>query len=567
MSLRIPLAFSIAASVVIPRWLQPQGTGDLRPAISFDTTLTPSSPHDYRLRLSSGESVDLVVQQQGVDVVVEVKDPGGAISSFDSPNGRNGPEPVEIIADRSGLYSLRVRAFDTREPTGKYHLQVNAWRNSRETRALLRGRELVRDSATRWLAAHSASIPASGIVATTGSLAPLDSVSARARVIGLGEATHGSKEFNDFRISATRRLIERDGYRLIAIEASTARLSVLDKYVHGEIDGSPQFTRALESGWIGRRAQRELVRWLRQWNAAHPTDKVSLIGVDPQDIDIARDSLSAFLGRAYGSDFVGKLAPMFREFATADSQTLVFGDSNIDSATRAASIELLATLDLDAPVLVSRFGDAAVRANRDVARQLVEFAEFNSSGSGIVNRSRDYFMALNLFDALARAGAKTKAVYWAHNSHVAHPPNRSANGATAGGWLRQWLGCDYAAVGASFGEGAFVVQMPNDLTDRLWIAQLPPSPAESIDAVLSKMRTGASIAAWPCRVDSAALPTWLSQEHAMHWAGGLLSPGSSPSDSFRSFDLLKDFDAVYFIPHVSADEMPTDRPIIPGRKR
>ena len=567
MSLRVPFALSIAVSVIPACSLQPQSLRELRPGGSVDATLTPTTAHDYQLLLSSGESVDLVVQQIGVDIVVEVRDPAGRISSFDSPNGRNGPEPVEIIADRSGLYSLRVRAFDTSEPTGKYHLQVNAWRNARETTALLRSRELARDSATRWLAARSAPIPPSGIVAGAGSLAPLDSLAARARVIALGEATHGSKEFNDFRISATRRLIERNGFRLIAIEASTARLDVLNKYIHGEIDAGPLFTRALESGWIGRRAQRDLVRWLRGWNAAHRSEQVSLIGVDPQDNEIARDSLVSFLGRAYGSDFVDRLAPMFREFAAADSQTLVFGNSSIDSTARAASMELLATLELDAAVLSARFGTAAVEASRSTARQLVEFAEFNAWGAGILNRSRDYFMALNLFDALARAGGKTKAVYWAHNSHVAHTQNRSANGTTAGGWLRQWLGCDYAAIGASFGEGAFVVQMPNDLTDRLWIAQLPPSPAESIDAVLSKVRAGGSIATWPCRVDPVRIPGWLSRAQRMHWAGGLLSQSASPSESFRSFDLLRDFDAVYIIPRVSADEMPTDRPIIPGRKR
>ena len=198
--MRILPALSITLSFVVSRSLQPQGVRELRPGVSFDTTLAPTAPHDYRLRLSSGESVDLVVQQIGVDIVVEVKDPDGKVSSFDSPNGRNGPEAVEIIADRSGVYSLRVRAFDTSEPTGKYHLQVNVWRNARETAALLHNREIVRDSATRWLAARSASIPSSGILATTGSLTPLDSLAARARVVGLGEATHGSKELNDFRL-------------------------------------------------------------------------------------------------------------------------------------------------------------------------------------------------------------------------------------------------------------------------------------------------------------------------------------------------------------------------------
>ena len=547
--------------------LQSQAPRELRGVVAFDTTLSPTVPHDYRLRLSKRESVDIVVQQIGVDIVVEVRDPHGRVSSIDSPNGRNGPEPIEIIADDGGLYSLRVRAFDGREPVGRYHLQINAWRNATETAALLRGRELARDSATAWLSGRSASIPPSGVVANSGSLPPLDSIAGRARVVGLGEATHGSKELNDFRLSATRRLIERNGYRVVAIEASIARLEVLNKYVLGEIDAGPVVNRALESGWIGRRAQRELIAWLRQWNGAHPTAKASLIGLDPQDNAIARDSLAAFVSRAYGTELTARLAPMFREFAAADSQTLVFGNSNIDPGSRAASMELLARLDLDAAVLTSRFGSATVEVNRRAARQLVEFAEFNSSGGGSLNRSRDYFMALNLFEALEKSGPRSKAVFWAHNSHVAHPPGRSANARTSGAWLREWLGCAYAALGASFGEGAFVAQIPNDPTDRLAISQLPPSPPESIDAVLSKVRSGASIVSWNCRIDSVAVPVWLRRPHPMHWVGGLFTPGSNPSEAFRPFDLLTDFDGVYYLPRVTADEMPTDRPLIPARSR
>ena len=560
------LLSGIVALVVCPD-LQAQAPRELRGGAAFDTTLSASAPHGYRLRLSKGESVDLIVQQQGVDVVVEVRDPRGRMSSFDSPNGRNGPEPVEIIADEAGLYSLRVRAFDAREPVGRYHLQINAWRNAAETAALLRARELARDSATAWLSARSASIPPSGIVTDKGPLPPLDSIARRARVIGIGEATHGSKEFNDFRVSATRRLIGRNGYRLVAIEASVARLDVLNKYVRGEIAAGPVVTRALESGWIGRRAQRELVAWLRQWNGAHPSDKVSLIGLDPQDNAIARDSLAAFLSRAYGSDLMARLAPMFREFAAADSQTLVFGNSNIDSASRAASIELLTRLDLDAPVLKSRFGSAIVEANLGAARQLAQFAEFNSSGAGSVNRSRDYFMALNLFAALEKSGPTSKAVFWAHNAHVAHPGGRSASARTSGGWLREWLGCGYAAVGASFGEGAFVAQIPDDPADRLAISQLPLSPLESIDAVLSNIRSQASLASWACHIDATTVPAWLSGPHPMHWVGGLFTPGSAPSDAFRAFDLLTDFDGIYYLPRVTADEMPTDRPLIPARSR
>src|SRR6185437_11043102 len=85
------LFLPVALCVCSP--LQSQAPRELRGVVAFDTTLSPTVAHDYRLRLSKGESVDLVVQQIGVDVVVEVRDPRGRVSSIDSPNGRNGPEP------------------------------------------------------------------------------------------------------------------------------------------------------------------------------------------------------------------------------------------------------------------------------------------------------------------------------------------------------------------------------------------------------------------------------------------------------------------------------------------
>ncbi|HKR07662.1 MAG TPA: erythromycin esterase family protein [Gemmatimonadaceae bacterium] len=535
---------------------------------SFDSTLSPGVVHDYRLRLQAGESANLVVTQMGVDVVVEVRNGTGTlVSTIDSPNGRNGPEPVEIVADKGDTYALRVRPFDNNEPAGKYHLEIVALRSAAATSAMMRARRLARDSATAWLARRSAAIPASGRVPSRDALPPLDSLAMQARVVGIGEATHGSREFSDLRLAITRRLVQRNGYRIVAIEASTSRLAILNRYIAGEIAAGSYVTAALESGWIGRRAQRELLPWLRQWNVEHPNDRVELVGLDPQDNFTARDSLRAFLTRAYGSELTSRLAPMFAEFAAADSQTLVFADSRIDSTTRRSIVELIARLDLDAPALISRFGRSQVESASTTARHLAQFAEFNSNGNGFLNRSRDYYMAANLIDALNRAGPNTKALYWAHNTHVAHPVGQSVNARTAGAWLRDWLGCGYRSIAISFGEGSFVAQLPNDLTDRLAASTLPASPEESIDAVLGAIRKEATIAAWPCSVDSTSVPNWLTGPHPMHWVGALFTPGSPPTDAFRPFDLVRAFDGVVYFARVTADEMPQDRPLIPARKR
>jgi erythromycin esterase len=280
-----------------------QAPRPLSSGIAFDSSLAPSAAHRFSLRLAKGESANVVVRQIGVDVVLEVRAPDGSLfTTEDSPNGRTGDEPVEILAPASGTYVLLVRPYDASEPAGRYRLEVTALRNTRATARLLDARRLARDSAAAWFRPLSSALAATGVVPPDGSIPPLDGIAARVRVLGLGEATHGSREFGDFRLSVTKRLIQHGNYRIVAIEASESRLALLDRFVGGEAVPSAEVTKAIESGWIGRRSQRELVAWLREWNAGRPpADRVRLVGLDPQDNRTARESLGKFLETAYGA--------------------------------------------------------------------------------------------------------------------------------------------------------------------------------------------------------------------------------------------------------------------------
>ncbi|GEM_PF-1926712 len=530
---------------------------------AFDTALAAGTAHDYVVQLSKGESVELVVTQMGVDVVVEVRGSNGSLlKSIDSPTGRNGDEQVEIIAQKSGKYVIRVRPFDSREPPGKYRLAVTALRSARATAQLQHSREAARDSAVQWLRPRSIAIAASGVIADNTELPPFDSLAERVRVLAIGEATHGSREFGDVRLSLTRRLVARHGYRIIGIEASATRLTLLNRFVAGGSVSSGDVTRAIESGWIGRRALRELVQWLRAWNATQANERVQLVGVDAGDNADARDNLRDFLATAYGKEVSARWAAVERELAAADSQTLVFGDSGVDPNVRKAILEILAMVDLDEALLARRFGEAAVESARQSARILAEFADFNGNGSGMISHSRDWYMAMRVLRAV---GTHAKAVYWAHNAHVANP--RSTPSHTTGAFLRDALGCGYGSLAVTFNEGAFVAQIPNDTEDRLAISSLPPSPEESTEGVLSRLGTTGTMVTWSCVEAPAAVPAWLRQPHAMHWVGGLYLPGSPSSEAFRSFDLLQDFNGAVYLPRVTADEMPTDRPLIPSRQR
>ena len=502
----------------------------LAPGMTRHVTLQKGGSDTYALQLKRGESAAIVVHQQGVDVVVEVISPAGALlDSVDGPTGRNGDENVEIIAATSGEYQLRIRPYDANEPAGDYTLEVTAVRSVAATQALLESRRSARNQAAAWLKPRSEVFPSD--------LRRFGTVAQRARVIGLGEATHGSREFDDARLLLTKLLIQRYGYRFVAVEASAS---------------------LPETGWIGRRMLHVLLAFIDEWNSAHRSDPVRFVGVDAQQNAPLRDILRTFIEKAYGQPGLTAWNAAEKELIAADEQTLVFGDSSISTPTRDYLLKLRAMLDLDAPILRARFGDEALTQAQHAADIVAQFADFNSNDPQA--HSRDWYMATNV---LAAAGASDRAVYWAHNAHIASP----RNGRTSGSILRSVLGCAYAPIAITFGEGSFIAEMPNDLDDRLAQTTLPAAPPETVEGVVSSIATTPLLTVWDCDGSRADLPAWLQAPKPMHWVGGLYSPDTLASSAFRPFDLLADFDGLLYFPRVTAEDIPADRPHIPARKR
>lgn len=54
------------------------------------------------------------------------------------------------------------------------------------------------------------------------------------RVVLLGEASHGTAEFYRARAAITRRLIERHGFNIVAVEADWPDAAVIDRRVRGK---------------------------------------------------------------------------------------------------------------------------------------------------------------------------------------------------------------------------------------------------------------------------------------------------------------------------------------------
>lgn len=530
----------------------------LTEGISFEEAIAVGETRTYSVALRDGDTALVLVRQIGVDLVIDVTDPGGrTIDSVDSPTGRTGDEVVEIQAAAAGTYRLRIRPYDDKEPSGRYAVQYVSRKDRAQTAKSIQ-------DAIRWLGRRSLGLAPSGALGPGFPHERLRAALKGARVVGLGEATHGSREFGDLRLSLTKSLVAQRGFRIVAVEASESRLAALAPFINGETGDGPEVRKRIETGWIGRRTFRQLIEWVRQWNAQHPRDRVRIVGIDAQQNEDARRMLGPFLERAYGERVAQRWTEADAELTSADEQTAVFGDSRVNAGTKQFLLEVNAMLDVDAALLRARYGDRFETA-REAARTLLEFADFNSSGEGaVINHSRDHYMAARILRSLEEAGAGAKAVYWAHNSHVVHPKGSTAS---AGGVLRDVLGCGYFAIAGTFGRGAFVAQIPNDREDRLAISTLPAAPAGSIEDLFAKSGAGARLATWGCDAQPAGTPDWLTIPRKMHWVGGLYNPATNPAEAFRPFTMVADFDGIVYLPRVTAEDIPQDRPVIPGRKR
>jgi erythromycin esterase len=111
----------------------------------------------------------------------------------------------------------------------------------------------------------------------------------------MGEATHGTREFQQLKVRMFRFLVEQLGFTVFGIEANWPESLAVNEYVLG---GDLDPTTGL--GFIGWQTEdmRALLRWMRQYNqdAAH-TRKLKLYGFDMQVPELAESNVLGYLRR------------------------------------------------------------------------------------------------------------------------------------------------------------------------------------------------------------------------------------------------------------------------------
>ena len=246
-----------------------------------------------------------------------------------------------------------------------------------------------------------------------------------ARLVLLGEATHGTSEFYRMRARITRELITRRGFQFIAVEADWPDAARIDDYVLGgarrsTLDFVPfaRFPR-----WMWRNEEvHDFVDWLRAFNADRSGHKVSFDGLDLYSLFTSIAAVLTYLDEVdpdaakVARHRYGALTPWQKDPAAYGEAVLVGRYQSSEHAVVAILRDMLERRTEYARRDGERFFDAAQNAR--VVADAERYYRAMYYGSATSWNLRDAHMFETLQSLLGFYGPDSKGIVWEHNSHV-----------------------------------------------------------------------------------------------------------------------------------------------------
>jgi protein-L-isoaspartate(D-aspartate) O-methyltransferase len=313
---------------------------------------------------------------------------------------------------------------------------------------------------------------------------------AGSRVVLLGEATHGTSEFYQARAAITRRLIEEHGFTIVAVEADWPDGEVVDRYVrHRQPRRQAERPFQRFPTWMWRNTDvAELVERLREHNAQRaPETRVGFYGLDLYNMSGSIAAVLEYLDKvdpaaaAAARERYGCLTPWQQEPQTYGRAVLNDQYRNCEQAVVEQCRELLRRrLDYTAQDGES-FLDAAQSA-RLVASAERYYRIMYYGGAESWNL-RDTHMFETLEHLLEARGPSSKAIVWAHNSHIGDARFTEMGAVrdelNVGQLCRQRFGKDAALVG--FGTHTGTVAAASNWDGDMEVMRVRPSVRESYE--------------------------------------------------------------------------------------
>jgi len=324
---------------------------------------------------------------------------------------------------------------------------------------------------------------------TSANLEPLLQRIGDARVVLLGEASHGTSEFYSMREQISRALIERKGFTFIAIEGDWPDAARIDHYVrHATYSASEWTAFARFPTWMWRNHEvREFVDWLRKRNGlVEPGQRVAFHGLDLYSLFSSIRSVLSYLDDVdpqtarVARQRYGCLTPWQTDPTTYGQAALTGTYQTCEHEVVSMLSDLLQKHRAYAEHDGERFLDAVQNAKLIASAE--QYYRIMYYGSRASWNLRDSHMFGTLQNLLHFHGPESKAIVWAHNSHVGDSAatEMSARGEYNIGHLcREEFGS--AAYSIGFGTNSGTVAAATDWDGPMEVKKVRPALPQSYE--------------------------------------------------------------------------------------
>jgi len=341
----------------------------------------------------------------------------------------------------------------------------------------------------------ASSRPTTFPLSKTSDLDPLMDRIGDARIVLLGEASHGTHEYYTWRSRISRRLIEQKGFSFIAVEGDWPDCYHINRFVKGYADSGAYSTEVLHHfqrwpTWMWANWEiASLSDWLRAYNEGFSLErKVGFYGLDVYSLWESLESLTEYLRREdpeaarlamnavqcfepYGEEGVhyARAASVIPEPCRSEVKTLLR-----EIRRKAATYDH----DREAPLNAEINAMVAV----DAERYYESMISFGPQSWNI----RDTHMVDTLNRILHFHGPKAKAIVWEHNTHIGdarYTDMKEEGMVNVGQLVRQQHEIEDVVI-VGFGSYQGSVIAGKGWSEPMEVMPVPPARPGSVEALL-----------------------------------------------------------------------------------
>jgi erythromycin esterase len=393
-------------------------------------------------------------------------------------------------------------------------------------------------------------------------LQPLKQILKDVKVVGLGEATHGTREFFQIKHRLLEFLVTEMGFNAFALEAPYAASKPINDYVlYGRGDLATVLTGQGYVLWDTEEFM-EMLRWLRHYNDGISDDKkVKFYGLDLSYNQEGNEEILAYFHKV-APEVVIVADSLFRLLEVEVARwPLRMGEASqrIMLHSLPPLQDLIDYLTANRDTLISRSSLAQFEEVLLHTQVMKQWVMANTTAllpplNPVDIDMRSLYMAKNLVNLVEKGGPEAKFVVWAFDTHLSKGQIYAAGGEPEYGYqmgyfLQEEYGEKYYAFGLEFNEGSwqFRTVLPDSKAGDLKTRTVPTGPVGSLPWYFARTDMDGFILNLRTTINNAVVEQWLNSPQDVYMSGWYGSEEVQDDLPLQKVNVMRVYDGIIFI--------------------